>query len=374
MKKKDVFRKISTQANVLRRIRYFKEMYPVRSIAADLVLFPRDYYFGRRPIRTVRNVTVAITNVCNIRCAMCYFSNALLKAEKLPYQLFQKLIDEISFSRPCVILSGGEPFTHPDLMRMVEYTKGKKLPVQIFTNGTLVTPEFTERLTGLGLNYINFTLLGTPEIHDRIARVTGTYERFEKNLSFFAGHRKKTKVILNYTITPENIGMIDYPLELAAALKLDGIRLQHYNCLRAEELKCHTGVMKRIFDLSSETNETVNDADLGEFRGHLIDAVKRISHAHKGIAVQWAPTLSRDEIEEWYGGKSFMSDRKCLFPWRGIVVGADGKVYPCSKIYMELGDINKESLVSIWNNAVMDRFRDNLKKGLFPACARCCKL
>jgi len=359
---------------VLKRIRYFKQMYPLRSIAKDLVLFPIDYYFGRRPIRTVRNITVAITNACNIRCDMCYFSNALTNAEKLPYPLFQKLMDEVAFSKPCVILTGGEPFTHPDLVRMVQYAKEKKLAVQIFTNGTLVTPELAECLTGLGLNYINFTLLGTPDVHDRIARVAGTYERFKKNLSYFAAHRKKTKVILNYTITPENIGMIDYPMELAAVLRLDGVRLQHYNCLHAKELKRHTSVMTRMFDLPAQTNETINDADLGEFRGRLLDSTKRIGHVYKGIAVQWAPTLSREEIETWYGDKPFTTDRKCLFPWRGIVVGADGRVYPCSKIYMQLGDINKEPLDLIWNNAVTNTFRDKLKNGLFPACARCCKL
>jgi MoaA/NifB/PqqE/SkfB family radical SAM enzyme len=92
------------------------------------------------------------------------------------------------------------------------------------------------------------------------------------------------------------------------------------------------------------------------------------------IPVQWAPTLTEKELFNWYSQSKFNTHRKCLYPWRGIVVDADEKIYPCSKIYLELGDTKDQDIITVWNSVTMKKFRNKLKKRLFPACSRCCKL
>jgi len=359
---------------VYRRIRFFKKMYPLTTIAKDMFLFPIDYAYEHRSINNVRNVTIAITHRCNIRCEMCYFHDELKNTYELPVDLYKRTIDTVKSSNPCIILSGGEPFTHPNLLEMVIYAKNMHLPVQIFTNGTMVQPAIADSLVEHGLDYIDFTLLGNEKSHSLVARSPKAYQRFIENLEYFASHRGNTKIILNYTVTPENVKDINHSIELVKLYKLDGLRIQHYNFLLPEEFKAQECVMSELFGMESSTHEIESMEDVSGVTGQLVDFQNRLYKEYPDVPVQWAPTLTASEMENWYSAKSFKTRRKCFYPWRGLLVDANGKIYPCSKIYLELGDMEGQDVFEAWNSPEMKKFRSQLKKGLFPACSRCCKL
>ncbi len=360
--------------NVYRRIRFFKKMYPLSTIAKDLVLFPRDYFFPGRRIESLRNLTIAITHKCNIRCEMCYFIEELGNKKELPYEDYEKIIDAAAASKPCVILSGGEPFAHSRIVDMVGYAKSKKLPVQIFTNGTLTKPAVADALINLGLDYIDFTLLGDPVSHAKVARAPKAYQMLIENLEYFAERRGDTKVILNFTITPTALPDIDHALELIDRYKLDGLRIQHYNFLLPNEFSAQERIMSRMFGMESETHEITGEENVAGMADQIRAFQKRLKEKMPNVPVQWAPTLGDDELDNWYSTDPFKTDRKCLYPWRGMLVDADGKIYPCSKIYLELGEALDANIFDVWNSDRMMDFRAHLKQGRFPACSRCCKL
>ncbi|MBF0631985.1 MAG: radical SAM protein [Magnetococcales bacterium] len=360
--------------NVYRRIRYFKRMYPFSTILKQAVLFPVDYFFNPFPIESVTNVTVAITHQCNIRCEMCYFHEELKTRHILPLEVYQRFIDRVAPKHPCVILSGGEPFTHPDLVAMVAYAKSKRLPVQIFTNGTLMRPGVMERLVELGLDYIDFTLLGDPQSHAKVACSPMAYRHFIENLSRFADHRGKTEIILNYTITPRALAEMGHAVELVKKHALDGLRIQHYNYLLPNEFDAQPKVIDALFGVKANTNEVVQAEPITAMAEQIIRFRERLEHELPGVPVQWAPDLTPEETRHWYSMEPFHSTRKCLFAWRGMLLDADGRLYPCSKIYLELGNVMEGDPFDIWNNETMKKFRTRLKSGMFPACARCCKL
>jgi len=344
------------------------------SILRDAILFPLDYLQDDKPISRMQNLTIAITHKCNIRCKMCYFHKELGNKHELSLDLYKQLIDQSVHAHPCVILSGGEPFMHPNLLDMVRYAKEKGLSVQIFTNGTLATPEKTKQLFDLGLDYINVTLLGDQNTHPQVARSTNSYNKLVANLAFMASQRAKTMILLNYTITPDSILQVNHSFELAQRFGLDGVRLQHYNYLLPNELKAQSNVMRNLFGIDPGANEIEEAEETRHMGEELKKLVERLRKQNRRIPIQWAPTLTNAEIDNWYSSSRFATQRKCLFPWRGVVVDANGKVYPCSKIYIELGDLRENDLFTIWNGPTMFKFRRRLKRGLFPACARCCKL
>lgn len=317
---------------------------------------------------------MAITHKCNIRCEMCYFHKELKNLCNLPLKLYKHIIDAVKSSSPCIILSGGEPFIHPDLVNMVTYAKECCLPVQIFTNGTLVKPSLTNALVDIGLDYIDFTLLGNEKSHSQIAQVANSYERFIKNLEYFSKNRGSTKIILNYTITPQALKDINHAVELVNRYNLDGLRIQHYNFLFPEEFEAQNQIMQKLFGMDANTHEIEEVKDVSSMAEYLIGFKKHLSKKIPGVPVQWAPTLTETEVKNWYSIRKFNTQRRCLYPWRGILVDADGKLYPCSKIYLELGNLETEDIFNLWNNTEMDKFREYLKKNLFPACSRCCKL
>jgi MoaA/NifB/PqqE/SkfB family radical SAM enzyme len=359
--------------NVFNRIFFTRKMYPLAAFLEELFLFPLDYLGIRKRIKTVRNLTFAITHACNIRCDMCYFHQELGNHQELSFELYKKIIDEFVHAKPCVILSGGEPFMHPQLVNMVAYAKMKKLPVQVFTNGTLATESIVARLIAVGVDYLNFSLLGPPEVHNRIARVPRAFERFLQNVTWAARNRKATEVLINYTITPDNVLYLDYAMELATQLRLNGLRVQHFNFLTPAEIQAQARCTKSTFGIETRTNEISRNPDFSAMSG-VINAWIRKNRTQTAIPVQFAPTLAETEINNWYSGDPFKTERKCLFPWRGVVVDADGGVYPCSKIYLPLGSVNNQRVLQVWNGPIMQQFRRNLRQRLYPGCARCCKL
>lgn len=361
--------------NVYKRVSFFRKMYPFSMLIKDAFLLPVDYFSGRSFIRTIRNITIAVTHRCNIRCQMCYFHKELNTARDLSLSSFRLIIDSVKRFRPCVILTGGEPLLHPDLIDMVRYAKKSGLRIQIFTNGTALTPDLADGLIKAGLDYINFTLLGDKESHSDLARSLGAYEKFVCNLEYFAAHRNHTMVILNFTITPQAIKDAGHAMDLAKRYKLDGLRIQHYNFLLPLEFKAQGEVIKNLFAADSNTHEIEQTGQaVLNMAGALIEFMKKISRDMPDIPVQWAPTLTDSEIRNWYSGDVFKARRKCLYPWRGIFIDASGQIYPCPKIYLGLGNAQKDGVLDSWNGNQMNIVRRYLRKGLFPACARCCKL
>lgn len=364
----------SVWMNVYNRIRFTKRMYPLPAIAKDVLNFPIDYFVPDRDISTLRNITIAITRKCNIRCKMCFFWKELDDKNQMSLETFKKLIDQAKATRPCVILTGGEPFAHPNIIEMVAYAKENGLPVQIFTNGTIVKPAMADKLVELGLDYINFTLLGDEKSHVEVAQASSSYIRFVENLEYFAANRGNTRVLMNFTITPESVGDMGHAIELANKYHLDGIRYQHYNFVLPGDCEMQEKMMKQSFGIDNIANDIENGESVAPMADKIVDFIDSIDSLENSVPIGWAPTLTEDEIRNWYSDEDFETYRKCMFPWRGMLVDTKGKLMPCNKIYMELGDVEKDDLFEVWNNERMKKFRRIQKETTYPACSRCCKL
>lgn len=364
---------LSVWFNVYQRIRFFRKMFPLSTIAKDIALFPMHYH-NVLENRTIRNVTAVLTHHCNLRCSMCYFHEELSHRAELSLDVYARMLEQIAPTRPCIILSGGEPFTNANILEYARLAKGHGLPVQIFTNGVLATPERVNALTSLGVDYMNFSMLGDPERHDLVAGIPGTYQRMLNNLRYLAANRRSTEVCINFTVTPDSVQYIPHVYDIAKELRLDGVRVQHFNFLRSKEFNAHKVVMAREFCSEAGVNEHVTDDDLSYMAELLIAHKAQYGPSRDYPPTQWAPNLTDEEIRNWYSNEPFKTLRKCLFPWRGTVLDADGKIYPCSKIYLPLGDANTADIFSIWQGETMRKFRSRLKRGFFPSCSRCCKL
>ena len=85
------------------------------------------------------------------------------------------------------------------------------------------------------------------------------------------------------------------------------------------------------------------------------------------------PDLSSAERQSWYAG-SGATERHCTYPWRSVFVDANADVYPCGFMFFKVGNLLEDPMEAIWNGERMVRFRNEVARGLFPACTRCCKL
>src|SRR6185369_16487442 len=83
------------------------------------------------------------TQKCNLRCVHCRCSSEMTSSEgDFTTEEGKKLLKEISeFSKPVIVLSGGEPMLRTDIFELAEYGTSLGLRMCMATNGALVTDE-----------------------------------------------------------------------------------------------------------------------------------------------------------------------------------------------------------------------------------------
>lgn len=89
--------------------------------------------------------SVNITTSCNLDCIYCYMKPH--KNENMKLNDFKRIIDELAEeSIFYILLSGGEPFLHPNIQEIIEYSCRKINEVSLVTNGTLISDDHIDFL------------------------------------------------------------------------------------------------------------------------------------------------------------------------------------------------------------------------------------
>jgi MoaA/NifB/PqqE/SkfB family radical SAM enzyme len=135
--------------------------------------------FDRAPHR----VYWEITRACGLACRHC---RAAAIAARHPDELTTGeslgLIDQLAAfgdPPPHLILTGGDPFMRPDLFDLIAAVRRRGIEVSVAPSATpLLTDAAVQRLKDAGVTAISLSLDGaTPETHDAIRQVPGTFER-----------------------------------------------------------------------------------------------------------------------------------------------------------------------------------------------------
>jgi len=128
---------------------------------------------------------VRLTKVCNNNCLFC-LDKENQNGEIVP---FNQIIDELKNGRKegatRVILSGGEPTLHSQLIEIIK--KAKKLGyshIQMISNGRMLAyNKFAEKLKNAGLNEVTLSLHShLKNQFEEITQVKGSYEQAMKGL------------------------------------------------------------------------------------------------------------------------------------------------------------------------------------------------
>jgi molybdenum cofactor biosynthesis enzyme MoaA len=107
---------------------------------------------------------IEITGKCNLLCKYCYnekFNSSKVSSNELSFKEIKKLIEEgMALGINNVLLIGGEPLLHPEIIKILDYIKNKKLSLSITSNGTIVSNSISDTIGSLNIaNVILFLLL-----------------------------------------------------------------------------------------------------------------------------------------------------------------------------------------------------------------------
>lgn len=108
-----------------------------------------------------RRVTLELTNHCNLNCTFC--PRRFMEKERgyMDTGLAMRLIDEMAEHEPVSLVPffRGESLLHPAWYEILTHAKSRGVDdIQFTTNASLLSQENTEKILGMGLGFISFSL------------------------------------------------------------------------------------------------------------------------------------------------------------------------------------------------------------------------
>lgn len=94
----------------------------------------------------VKDLCFEIIQTCPNHCLFCSSCAGMDCTQIIDYALFKKTIDHFMKIGGIeeISISGGEPFLHPDLSRMIRYCKSKNIRTVLFTSGIKLRKKMTD--------------------------------------------------------------------------------------------------------------------------------------------------------------------------------------------------------------------------------------
>lgn len=134
-------------------------------------------YFGvRKPFTSGAPFLVVwdVTYACNLRCKHCYANAGRPLVDELSTRDALKVVDIFGEAGVVAIaaFSGGEPLMRKDLYKLIDRIKEYEMQVSIATNGTLLTKKNVEKLRRHRVDFIQISLDGTKEVHEKFRGVS----------------------------------------------------------------------------------------------------------------------------------------------------------------------------------------------------------
>ena len=343
----------------------------------------------RRPVTHLAKVYIEPTNECNLECRTCIRNVLDEPRGKMSSATFARIVEGLrTFSPvPTVFFGGfGEPLAHPDIVDMVAQAKAAGAPVQLITNGTLLTRDMSRSLIEAGLDMLWVSLDGaTPERYADVRlgadlpEVLANLVNFRKArcagylYSMFIDYHLKPHIGVMFVAMKRNIA--DLPGVVRLGRQFGAIRFMVSNVLPYTAEMCKEVLyscaltdmryMTSIFRLELpkiDVNEITREAFYYIMRGgHSVSfAGGNLGEIHDhcpfirscSTAISWEGNLSPC-IPLLRSHVSFLNNRE-RFSRRYVV-----------------GNVTEHTLNDLWNSLEYVSFRERVEIFDFSPCTYC---
>jgi len=346
-----------------------------------------------------RNVTLHLTENCNLRCEMCYFwgdsgcysrTGPPSHPKVLDFRIVKKLMNDLQESKPSYSLFGGEPLLYPQFEELIKEIKKGGSYVDTPTNGTLIAQK-AKMLVRSGFDSVRLSIDGPKKINDK-QRGKGSYERAMKGIEILYSEKlrnqsKTPSISIIYTITPSNFDKVkQFFLEEVSIKYIDWVTIQMQNFITKEMGEAYSNFLKSEFgeEKSVYWNSLVRSIDdfskidVNELSRQVKEVHKALTEQNKNILLL-PPTFSPQNLRAYLNAEwDNMKDqyKACYSPFVSVDIVANGDVAPCHIFYdLVMGNLHKQSIKEIWSGNRYIKFREIMKQQNFmPICSGCCIL
>ena len=301
-------------------------------------LHPVDAHLQPRTPSKPLTLLLLINRGCNLRCSFCDLWDGHVH---MPLdRLIPVLDDAVKIGVRTLVITGGEPFLHPDLFRAVAEARARGLDVNITTNGTRINARWDE-LVQSGVSSLSFSLDGLEETHDRLRGQAGAWKKTLDGLRRVAS-RGDIATSVYFTANRENVSELTAVWRLACA---EGARFDFWPVNDAP-----------LLTLESEADKAVFRAAVAEIGAVDAEVRGRTAYYDEGLAYHAG---ARDRV-------------RCLGFIDQIGVTYDGRLLPCcvwGGENLSVGNVFERPLVELWRSPEVQAFRETMfKHGCGAGC------
>ncbi len=269
---------------------------------------------------------IEITSACNLDCVHCYHARS--EGPDLPRAEVEQLLRDLAALGVLELtFTGGEPFSRPDFLPILRFAVVELgFSVKIFSNLTRISASTADYLAEFPLNRIETSLLGhTAALHDALTRRTGSFDACLAGIRLL--RERNIRVSAKTVVMRPNRASIPEMYRLARSL---GIPFRHDDGIFVE-----SGGGRKPLSLRISESEARRERKKRGWRE--AGSVPRACNAAKSV----------------------------------IHISADGAVFPCGPFPIPAGNINLQSLESIWRNAQIMRRVRSLSDAEYRVCRNC---
>jgi len=346
-----------------------------------------------------KNVTLELTEVCNLRCRMCYFwgetgrfsnPDSDRKPMTMELDMVKRIVGELAPARPMYSLFGGEPLSYPHLEEMIHAIKGAGSFVDTPTNGTLLE-KHAKLLAETGFDSIRVSLDGPREANDA-QRGNGSYDKAMAGIEALHEEKKRTGKVapligILYTVTPVNyLGIEKFFLSELNLSAVGWVTIQMQNFITEPMGRAYAKMLESEMGIESDrywrgmlrSPEDFREIDVVELSRQVSEVIARLQE--KGKIVLLLPKKFTPENLSAYLGARWdqMTEKysKCPVPWNAVDITTTGDLAPCHVFFdLVTGNLHRQSFEEIWNGDKFKLFRAYIqKRGLMSICHGCCIL
>jgi SynChlorMet cassette radical SAM/SPASM protein ScmF len=303
-----------------------------------------------------------VTEGCNLRCRHCWIMSEQESVSPtqpkalLDVDLFESILEEAKpLGLNSVKLTGGEPFLHPEIHRILEIIRANQLKLVVETNAVLLTPELAALVASCHQPFVSVSLDGADaDTHEWVRQVPGSYRAAVRGLEYLVQAGMRPQII--FTIMKKNRDQVSDIIRLAQELKAGSVK---FNILQPSPRG----------DKMRADGETLSLPE-------MLELARWLEH-------DLAPTV---DFPLFFGHPPAFSPLKRVFgvgaaQYRCGILGiigvlANGSYALCgigSHIpELIFGHASRDSLAEVWqNNPVLQEIREGLPERLGGICHDC---
>jgi radical SAM protein with 4Fe4S-binding SPASM domain len=286
------------------------------------------------------SISIEPTTSCNLRCPECPsgLRSFTRPTGMLDKELYKNIIDQLSPTLSYLTFYfQGEPFLHPDFLKMVKYANEKRIYTATSTNAHFLKDDIARQTVESGLNRLIISIDGTTQESYQSYRVGGSLEKVMEGTENILKWRKllnvkNLHVAFQFLVVKPNEHQIPEVKKIAKELGVDQVVLK----------------TAQIYDYE-------NGSDL--------------------IPVTEKYSRYKSDSNGKYSIKNKLRDH-CWKMWHSCVITWDGKVVPCcfdKDAHFVLGDLSKNSFHEIWFGEKYASFRQTLlgSRSEIEICKNC---